>query len=329
MRTLMASLLAGAAMVACALTVAACSAGSAGDTASSADSQQQSGDVANGRTVAVPDVLSAVDGAEARTDLEAAGLAVAAESEQDSASFDPDRELDGCTVSDQDPIPGTEVDPDTTVTLIVDCRQVDWENQEGDDWDEFSSAFDDAAGSICSDFFDQTPTGTLHADGSDYTWLECDLEAPSDASDADYPQDVPDDPEADGAELAVTTTCEDFFDSVGSDLYSGNETFTVDDCESAADPVGTAAPKAAKSPAPSGGDIVKDCDWSGDTFAYDVSVRNISCRSAKAAFQSSTASSSGGFSVPGWTCSSPEVKAGGTTFRCVRGDQAFRFSASE
>jgi hypothetical protein len=79
------------------------------------------------------------------------------------------------------------------VMLALDCRQADWEGQEGDDWDQFNAGFEDGFQAGCSALSALPADGELHGDDRDYSELDCTNEGPGDvsSSDADIPQDVP------------------------------------------------------------------------------------------------------------------------------------------
>lgn len=170
--------------------------------------------------VEVPDVTG-MDGQEAVDSIEAEGL-YASHDEDDPA---------GCTVEVQDET--GEVDPGTEVILTLDCRQRDWENREGEDWDLFSASFAVGAGEGCEALFSLSPDGTLYADDNEYTWTDCSLATDDDPESAgvDIPEEVPDDPEAGGESLGFDHGCNALFDAELVDaLFYGTEGFTADDC---------------------------------------------------------------------------------------------------
>ena len=79
----------------------------------------------------------------------------------------------GCTVEAQDPVGGAEGFEGDEVTLTIDCRQVDWENQEGDVWDDFTWGYEDGFDQGCQALFDLSPDGSLYEGDSEYTSLDC------------------------------------------------------------------------------------------------------------------------------------------------------------
>ena len=166
--------------------------------------------------VEVPDVVGE-DGQDAVDAVEAEGFSVDFIEESG-------RDPSGCEVLSQDP--EGEAEEAAEILLELDCRQVDWENQEGDDWELFSSAYESGWDSGCSDVFvNYSPDGALYTDDGDEV---NDLDCPSahDASNADLPADVPDDPEADGDALGQTDACEALFDDVAfyGSLHASDDT---------------------------------------------------------------------------------------------------------
>ena len=113
---------------------------------------------------------------------------------------------------------------------MLDCRQVDWESQEGDDWDYFTAGYEDGFDQGCQALFDLSPDGSLYDEDTEYTSLDCPT---PDAYDADYPTDVPDDPETEGYDLGFEAGCDAIFDDVvlSYELYYGEDAYTADDCK--------------------------------------------------------------------------------------------------
>lgn len=168
------------------------------------------------------------DADDAQTTLDDLEVEFVAGGEDDDIDA-PRNDVAGCEVVDQDPSPGVEVAIGDDVTLGIDCRTVDWENQEGDEWDAFSSAFEDAYTTGCEALFDLSPDGSLHEDGTEYSNVDC--PATADAAD-DPPPDVPDDPAAAGEETGFDAGCQALFDDAGiTELYHGTDTFTAEDCQ--------------------------------------------------------------------------------------------------
>ncbi len=193
----------------------------------------------------VPDVTGE-DGSSAQSDLESEGL---------TATFDPVDPSDpaGCTVVDQDPVGGTELDTEvdsTDVTLTVECPQLEWENQEGDAWDEFNQAYTAGWDSGCAIAFEGSPDGTLHEDGMDYTASDCEVNTPIDATNADTPVDVPDDPTADGTSLGEQDGCVSAFEDVSmtGTLNYGSQSFSAADCPTYMSPGSSGSSSSAPTP---------------------------------------------------------------------------------
>jgi hypothetical protein len=126
--------------------------------------------------------------------------------------------MDCLRVTDQDPVAGTEVDEGNEVTITVDCSQVDWENQEGPAWEDFSDAYSTGFDDGCQALFDQSPDGSLYEDDTEYTASDCQDE-------------VPDDPDSTGTELGTLDGCQSVFenDDVTS-LNYGSDFYTESDC---------------------------------------------------------------------------------------------------
>ena len=79
-------------------------------------------------------------------------------------------------------------------------------------------------------------------------------------------------------------------------------------------------------------DVVKDCSGNrpyGNTGAWygDLSVRNITCRSARTLLRSARFTRRGKARVRGFSCSQIGTYGDGGIFRCTRGGKAMRFSA--
>jgi hypothetical protein len=211
------------------LGVAACSDSVATDSATGNDP------VAVGPTdegIEAPDV-SGEDAADAVSDVEAEELtATLADDGEDDPLFDTSRDPSGCTVTDQDPAAGEPVDDGGEVTIYVDCRQVDWENQDGSDWETFSEAYTAGFDDGCDALFNESPNGSLYEDDYEYTVIDCQNENPGDGSEAsDAPVDVPDDPEASGTELGELDGCQALFENQGvASLNYGEQSITEDQC---------------------------------------------------------------------------------------------------
>jgi hypothetical protein len=167
----------------------------------------------------LPDVTG-MDGAEAADELESDGYT--------DVAFDPDPLTDGsgCSVTDQDPVGGTTWDHDSSVTLTLDCRQVDWENQEGDDWDAYTSSYSQGFSDSCGSVFDAVGESVYDEDPTDpysapteYTRADCSL---LDSGPQNVPPDVPDDPRGEGYNEGVSEGCQALFDEAGFTLYTSD-----------------------------------------------------------------------------------------------------------
>lgn len=187
-------------------------------------------DSAEDELVAVPAVVD-MDGEEANSEVESNDLtATYVASSEDEDINEPRNDATGCSVVDQDPAADEEVDPGSEVKLSLDCRQVDWKNQEGDEWDGYADAYEQATDEGCAALFGETRDGSLYLDDTEYTRLDCVTSFPAEAAD-DPPSDVPDDFESEGARAGFDAGCEALFDLVGvTELYWGRTYYTVDNC---------------------------------------------------------------------------------------------------
>jgi hypothetical protein len=178
-------------------------------------------------TVEVPDATGE-DGADAQSELEGEGFTV---------TLDPDDSRDpaGCTVEDQDPVGGSDSAEGDEVIITLDCRQVDWENREGDNWDAFTASFSDGFNDGCATLFDLSPDGSLFDDTDyEYSDIDCRSLEPSDPDSAyvaEVSGDVPDDPEGQGYDAGFEDGCNAVFeDNSVFELYHGQDAYTADDC---------------------------------------------------------------------------------------------------
>lgn len=141
---------------------------------------------------------------------------------------DSGRDQAGCEVLSQDP--EIEAEDGAEIVLELDCRQVDWENQEGQDWELFSAAYDSGFDAGCADVFFEYGDGALYTDdGDEVTELDC---PSADVFSADVPGDVPDDPDVEGDVLGRSDGCEALFEDVAfyGSLHSSDDTeldFTI------------------------------------------------------------------------------------------------------
>lgn len=217
------------------LALAGCSAGSeeAGSTSAGSDAAVSPDEPSSdGSGISVPDVVGS-DGADALSEIEDAGLTTSlADGTGEDAEFDPSRDPAGCEVTDQNPVGGEGAGEGDEVELQLDCRQIDWENQEGSDWEAYNDAYDSAFDDGCDGLFAQSPDGSLYEDDTEYTATDCQSLNPGDGSDdAELPSDVPDDPGATGTELGETAGCRALFDQQGVvSLNYGTDSYTAEDC---------------------------------------------------------------------------------------------------
>jgi hypothetical protein len=117
------------------------------------------------------------------------------------------------------------------VILTLDCRQADWDNQEGDDWNAFAAGFSDGYADGCSDLFSASPDGFLYEGDYEYSEVDCTTLEP-DVADADVSPDVPEDPVSEGYELGHETGCQAIFEDQGlTELYHGDSYVTPENCQ--------------------------------------------------------------------------------------------------
>ena len=212
-----------------------CSTGtdSTGSTSGSSSEPAQVADDSSGDGgVEVPDVVGS-DGADAVSQLEDAGFTVTlADGTGEDSEFDSSRDASGCETTDQSPSGGDTASDGDDVEIQLDCRQTDWENQEGTAWDAYNEAYSSSFDDGCTELFSVSPDGSLYEDDTEYTEGDCQALNPGDGSDdADLPSDVPDDAEASGTELGEVAGCRALFDEQGlSSLNYGTDSYTADDC---------------------------------------------------------------------------------------------------
>jgi hypothetical protein len=167
----------------------------------------------------VPDVVG-MDGADAESEIDSAGL---------TAYYDVNDPA-GCEVTDQSLAADAEAAEGEPVELTLDCRQRDWESQDGDDWMSYTDAFDGAAQEGCEALFGETDNGSLYEDDTEYTALDCEsVSLP--AADEAPPTDVPDDAASEGGRAGFDGGCAALFESFLSyTVYWGNDSYSEDDC---------------------------------------------------------------------------------------------------
>lgn len=242
------------------------------------------GGAADGGGLEVADV-SGEDPEDAIATLEAEGLIAEAAPDGGDEDFADVNDLAGCDLLGQEPEAGTAVSEGDVVTLFVDCRQADWEDQAGDEWGAFTDALATAGDEGCEALFGLSPDGSLYSDGTEYTDLDCPVSGSVDPDDVDVPVTVPDDPDAVGAELGFDAGCQAFFDDAGLDaLFHGTEGFDVDQCQAE-------NPARLVSRAPAGGkqqatetssDDCRGTDANGSGFRITDTAGTVVCKGALA-----------------------------------------------
>ena len=109
-----------------------------------------------------------------------------------------------------------------------------WSDHEGDAWKEFEEGYSDGWGHGCELTFRLGGvSGTLYANGEEFTSSDCDDGEPSDASDAsEVPSDEPEDAYGAGMEVGVDDACEYAFEDVApiGTLNRGPRAFNSSDC---------------------------------------------------------------------------------------------------
>jgi hypothetical protein len=169
----------------------------------------------------VPD-MTGLEGSDALDDLESAGYT--------DVNFAPDPYTDGagCTVTDQSPVGGSRAPKRAPLTLTVDCTEINWENQEGPEWEAFTKGYSQGFRDGCIALF--TIAGEPVYDDDPYeerfvteyyltdcTFLE------------DEPQDVPfsppPDPPSEGYDQGFADGCDALFDdAIGLSLFAADGT---------------------------------------------------------------------------------------------------------
>lgn len=280
--------------------------GSAATGGSSADADAASASSDELAGIAVPD-LSGEDGAEAVSTLESEGLA--------GTTDDATQDGTGCTVQDQDPAAGDDVEEGTEVSLTVDCTQRDWDDQDGEVWDSFSSGFTSGFSDGCDALFSDTPNGNLYNDDTEYWVTDC-TNLESEPSDADVPADVPDDPESEGEAIGFDAGCQALFDDAGTDeLYWGETSVDATACQAQVPAVASAGSSsggnAQKSSAPktSGDTCAVAAASDGTQVRISVDKGEINCSGALALWNAYLAAaptqaqgSAGLIELDGWAC---------------------------
>jgi hypothetical protein len=110
--------------------------------------------------------------------------------------------------------------------------QEEWDTQEGEAWDSFNESYLTGWEEGCDVAFENSPDGNLYEDGEEFTAADCYGNAPYDASDADVPLYVPDDPTDEGEQLGMTDGCMSAFSDLSIDglLSYGADTYDDSIC---------------------------------------------------------------------------------------------------
>src|SRR4051812_48315865 len=287
-------------------------------------------------TIEVPDVTGD-DGADAVSTVETDGLtATLADANQDTG-FDDTRDASGCEVTDQDPPAGEMAAEGDEVTITVDCAQADWEDQEGPAWESFSEAYSSGFDDGCQQLFDASPNGSFYEDDDEYTATDCQSLNPGDGAEAtDIPTDVPDDPDAAGAEIGELDGCQALFEQEGvASLNYGTDSITEDAC-----PVGPPAVSATpKQAAPdSKQTLARPCRGTspdGKPLLIRADTGKVKCSGALALANewlrrapSEGSGSGGGLTVGDWYCIGATATQAPRVGTCERTDHTSAFSMS-
>jgi hypothetical protein len=320
--------------------LAAC--GGSSTTSGGVDAGSDSGAFDGSAAIEVPDV-SGENGASAVSDVEDAGLEVTLADANDDPGFDTSRDASGCEVTDQDPAAGEQAAEGDEVTVTVDCAQVDWENNEGAQWEDFNDGYRSGFEDGCQELFDQSPDGNLYENDVQYTATDCQDEEPGDASDAsDVPSDVPDDPQAAGSDLGELDGCQALFENEGvTSLNYGTDSYTEDDC-----PIGAPAPSTSTSTSPSkppsttakktAGERCTGTEADGTLIVLKVTMGEVTCKGAVALLREwlrrapTEGVGSGGYmKLYGWQCIAASANKPNRVGGCERsGADAAAFSVT-
>ena len=286
---------------------------------------------ADGGCIEVPDVVGA-DGADAVSSIEAEGLTASLADATDDPSFDATRDASGCDTTDQDPQAGDTLIEGDPVTIMLDCRQVDWESRDGTDWQAFNDAYTAAFDDGCDAVFADSPTGSLYEDDREFTSVDCQNLNPGDGEDAsDLPQDVPEDPAALGSETGELDGCQALFEQEGvHSLNYGENSVTENDC-----PITPAAP-APRTRKPATPPRVCDGRAAGRRLRITRERGKINCTGALALVTdwlrrapNEGMGSAGVMTIDGWECAGASASEAPRVGSCSRSDELASFSISE
>jgi hypothetical protein len=104
---------------------------------------------------------------------------------------------------------GSEADSDV-------LAQEEWDNQEGEAWEEFNTGYAEGWESGCDTAFEGSPDGSLYDQGDEYMADDCYALTPFDASDAEVPYEVPFDPYSEGYDLGESDGCVAAFEELST-----------------------------------------------------------------------------------------------------------------
>ena len=294
--------------------------------------------------IEVPD-LAGGDGADAVTSIDGEGLTAALADAGNDPAFDPSRDATGCDVVDQDPGAGEALSDGDEVTITVDCRQIDWENQEGTDWESFSEGYSAGFDDGCQALFDTSPNGSLYENDIEYGVLDCQGLNPGDGADAsDFPPDVPDDAEADGQEVGELDGCQALFEQEGlTSLTYATDSITDLDCPLTSPSRSSSSGSdrsngrgTSRSEARSAGGTCVGTQTDGTAIRARITKGKVNCKGAEALWNEflrrapNEGTGSGGFvELDGWGCIGARVPQAPRLGTCERTDDSAAFTISE
>ena len=240
------------------LIAAALVAGCGGGSTASGGAAAGDRDAAQDVGVRIPDLIGD-DVGEAQDALEALKFLV---------TLDPPSGPKGCTVGEQEPRAGETVAPETEVTILLDCRRVEWDAQEGEDWDAYTAGYSAGFVRACKALFALAPSGVLLEQDfaseiqGQHDEAECRNEA---VSTDDPPSDPPKEPERAGERRGVKAGCNAPFTLASQDvLFDGSQDYTAQDCLDAVEAVSSSSRERKGKQAPESGSEsyrVRRAEW--------------------------------------------------------------------
>ena len=264
--------------------------------------------------------------------VESEGLTASLADANDDPTFDAGRDATGCATTDQDPEAADTLEEGDAVTLTVDCRQVDWDDRDGTDWEAFNDAYIAAFDEGCDTLFAASPAARSTKTTSSTRALIRQNLNPGDGLDAsDLPDDVPDDPEAAGSETGQLDGCQALFEQQGvASLNYGEDSLTEDDC-----PVTPPAPAPRKR---KGASSSHACDGRGGgrRLRVETETGKVNCAGALALAgdwlrraPNEGAGSAGVMTIAGWECAGARLSEAPRVASCSRSDGSASFSVTE